>query len=644
MPLRKMVEMLGIAECDAGAKFIPDIYKQAAINDRLDLIAGLLDTDGSLTHGCFDFISKSKVLAHDLAFVCRSVGLAAYVRHCRKGCQTGAIGDYYRVCISGNTEIIPCKITRKAATQRLQKKDALVSAFRVESEGPGLFYGWQLSGNGRYLLDDFTITHNSGKSIVGMVSGYMTGTTSYLVHSRMLQTQLGNDFTEAPVLWGRGNYECLKSRNEIGDVINCDACTHSKGRPCRVKRECLYEVAKNRAAKSRLRILNYDYFITEANYVGKFANNDLVVVDEADSLEDTLVGHIQIEMSNKMIDKLKLPKPEFKTAGAKDGVESWKRWAKMAQEQVNKMRVGLSNVIENMGEIRAEWQVAVIKQEQRARSMANKLGVFLRHVDEGWIYEERTHTAYGSSGVVFRPVWLTTAIADEFIWRHGTRFVLMSATFHRPQILAKLLGIPLEDMEFHEFPSPFPVEHREIALNPVANLTYKTMDEEVPKLIKGIKEVLAKHPNEKGLIHCVSYGLANKIMEIGDPRLVTHNGGDKIDTIDMFKSSPDPLVLVSPSSERGLSLDDDYCRFIIWAKAPFLNLKDKLVQSRLYAGGKVGQQWYASHMLLTVVQGCGRGTRSKTDRCLSYILDKQIANGFTKNGRMLPGWFREAVW
>lgn len=36
--------------------------------------------------------------------------------------------------------------------------------FDVEYVGDGPYYGFTLSGDGRYLLDDFTVTHNSGKT------------------------------------------------------------------------------------------------------------------------------------------------------------------------------------------------------------------------------------------------------------------------------------------------------------------------------------------------------------------------------------------------------------------------------------------------------------------------------------------------
>jgi Rad3-related DNA helicase len=133
------------------------------------------------------------------------------------------------------------------------------------------------------------------------------------------------------------------------------------------------------------------------------------------------------------------------------------------------------------------------------------------------------------------------------------------------------------------------------------------------------------------------------VMDIGDPRLVTHNGGDKINAIEEFKNSDKPLVMVSPSSERGISLDGDKCRWVVWMKCPYLSLADKLVSARIYKSA-VGGLWYRSNALMSVVQGCGRAVRSKDDTATVYILDQQIVKLITENPTLVPKWFRDACW
>lgn len=146
-------------------KHIPKAYK---INDRvtrLAVLAGLLDTDGSLEGNCYDIVQKSKQLSDDIVFLARSLGFAAYQKECTKSCVYKGekiSGVYYRVSISGEgLEDIPVKVLRKKASKRMQVKDALVTGIKVQHIGRGDYYGFTLDGNNRYLLGDFTVTHNT---------------------------------------------------------------------------------------------------------------------------------------------------------------------------------------------------------------------------------------------------------------------------------------------------------------------------------------------------------------------------------------------------------------------------------------------------------------------------------------------------
>jgi Rad3-related DNA helicase len=182
-----------------------------------------------------------------------------------------------------------------------------------------------------------------------------------------------------------------------------------------------------------------------------------------------------------------------------------------------------------------------------------------------------------------------------------------------------------------------------VYIHPAANMTARTTDTELPKLIKAISNIINCYPTVKGIVHCVSYSLANKIVNgINNPRLITHNSTDRQNVIDHFIQSSEPLILASPSLERGISLEEDLCRLIIVAKAPFLNLTDKIVSARLYSG-KMGSAWYSATMLLTFLQCCGRGVRSKDDKADCYVLDEQLKNALLRNPSFLPEWFLSAI-
>ena len=146
-------------------KHIPHEYKTGERVTRLEILAGLIDTDGSLNKDncCYDFINKNKTLSNDVVFIARSLGLFAAVKKCRKQCGNNKKwGDYYRVQISGNTSIIPCRIKRKRANKRKQVKNVLVTGINVESVGEDDYYGFTLRGaDRRFLLGDFTVAHNT---------------------------------------------------------------------------------------------------------------------------------------------------------------------------------------------------------------------------------------------------------------------------------------------------------------------------------------------------------------------------------------------------------------------------------------------------------------------------------------------------
>lgn len=163
-PIADLLRSYGLHGLSCGAKFIPGKYQTASREHRLQLLAGLLDTDGhNNNHLGFDFISKSISLAENVAFIARSLGLAATINEARKRAQTGPVRTYYRVYIGGDVSMIPTRLPRKQ-NRRTVKHRPTLSAFEVsllpEAEN---YFGITVEG-GRYLLGDFTVTHNSGKS------------------------------------------------------------------------------------------------------------------------------------------------------------------------------------------------------------------------------------------------------------------------------------------------------------------------------------------------------------------------------------------------------------------------------------------------------------------------------------------------
>jgi hypothetical protein len=151
---------------------IPLLYKCNSRVNRLKLLAGLLDTNGKVNQKgtCFEFIQKNESLLDDVIFLARSLGFDCY--------KTKNNSDI--INISGNdlTEIPVKHIMSNLAPQRQSlgpfptngaslnvDKDVLVTGIKVEYLKEDDYYGFTLDGNCRYLMGDFTVTHNTCSAI-----------------------------------------------------------------------------------------------------------------------------------------------------------------------------------------------------------------------------------------------------------------------------------------------------------------------------------------------------------------------------------------------------------------------------------------------------------------------------------------------
>lgn len=149
-------------------KHVPDLYKINSREIRLQVIAGLIDTDGYMINNTYEIIQKSKQLTDDIVFIARSLGLATTTRVAEKSCiykGERVSGEYYRTFISGDIDMIPVKLLRKKAAPRTQIKDVLRYGITVSPLGEGDYYGFMIDRNHRYVLGDFTVTHNTCTAI-----------------------------------------------------------------------------------------------------------------------------------------------------------------------------------------------------------------------------------------------------------------------------------------------------------------------------------------------------------------------------------------------------------------------------------------------------------------------------------------------
>lgn len=150
-------------------KHIPHIYKCNNRENRLKLLAGLIDSDGSLLHDKSGY-EISQCLEHeqiidDIIYLARSLGFACYKRKKYTSWTYKGIKNYreaWRISISGEgIEEIPIICKRKKANKRRQIKDVLVSGITIEELPEDNYYGFMIDGNERFVLGNFIVTHNT---------------------------------------------------------------------------------------------------------------------------------------------------------------------------------------------------------------------------------------------------------------------------------------------------------------------------------------------------------------------------------------------------------------------------------------------------------------------------------------------------
>lgn len=147
-----VLKKLGLV-VDTSKKFIPLCYKANTKENRLKLLAGIIDCQGTCNNNCIELTLKNELLVSDIMFLCNSLGFVT-----SKSNQKNRGG--IRIVISGDLSIIPLINKKKILTDRKQVKNVLHTGFEVETiNDVNDCYELVVDGNGRLLLEDFTVVH-----------------------------------------------------------------------------------------------------------------------------------------------------------------------------------------------------------------------------------------------------------------------------------------------------------------------------------------------------------------------------------------------------------------------------------------------------------------------------------------------------
>jgi DNA topoisomerase-2 len=163
-PLKKLLEKYNLVN----NKHIPQEYIVNSREVRLKVLAGLIDTDGTvfrdgtrvqISQGMMHetLIMNTLQLARSLGFYCTlSQRKVQYTLNGEK-----KESEAFTLNISGNIEDIPTKLLRKKCSRpKSRNTDKSTGQVRIKEIEDGDYVGIKIDGNERFLINDFTVTHN----------------------------------------------------------------------------------------------------------------------------------------------------------------------------------------------------------------------------------------------------------------------------------------------------------------------------------------------------------------------------------------------------------------------------------------------------------------------------------------------------
>lgn len=476
----------------------------------------------------------------------------------------------------------------------------------------------------------------AGKTLIGeMVRRVVASKALYVCHSLGLQDQFVADFPYAEVLKGRSNYP-----TQIAPYpeVTCADCTNTT-RPdsedasctwCPEPAMCSYITAREKAAQGAIAVTNTAYMLAEANNVGRLVSGrDLVIVDEADTLEAILMGTAEFRIGVGLMRKCGVEAPKKGSHGTT--IAKWLTGVLGPKLKIQYMKLAAG--------VR-DGNVDMIRERNRVGRLMGRIKEVAAEIQtDGWVRDyDKTDS------LILKPVKVDT-VGVDWVWKHAERWLLMSATLVSTDEMVESLGMAGMKVETVTVPMTFPVENRRVHAVPVATMTAKNKDEAWPAMAEAVRNIQQIHPDDKILVHTVSYDLAKYLARnargVGRQVFTYASSQFREAQVAAFKAETRPAIMFAPSLDRGFDFKGDEARVVVVAKIPYPFLGDQQVAARLHTKG--GQNWYQVQTVRTLVQMTGRAVRSADDFASTFILDGSFYKLYKEAPYLFPRWWRDGL-
>lgn len=437
-----------------------------------------------------------------------------------------------------------------------------------------------------------------------------------------------------------GFYEensCAESRriiNQLGKKISgTEFQKHCKS-------NCKYAKDKQDFIESPISVTNFSYFFAETLYGKKLTPRNFLIIDECHNIESELGKFIEVTFSEKFAKDIlncKLPTnlnsqekifKWIKTSYRSSLLKYFKSVEKNITGQLDQNSFGF-------GELSKQYEML----DKHIHKIENFLETYS---PENWIVnvvesdkdKRKTYKKFE-----FKPINVAK-FGEPNLFRFGGRSLLLSATIIDKDVFCQSIGIDQNEVAYLSIPSPFPIENRPTHYIPVGSMSMNNIEKSLPIMAEAIKMILERHPNVKGMIHCVNFKIAQYIMQnINNSRLLSHTSEDRDIVLAKHINGMDPTVLVSPSMMEGVDLSDESSRFQILCKIPFPYLGDQVIKKRM----ENNRMWYSYQTVKSIIQAMGRSIRNDSDYATSYILDSDWERFFNNTSHMFPNDFKKSL-
>ena len=415
--------------------------------------------------------------------------------------------------------------------------------------------------------------------------------------------------------------------------------------------DCPYQRAVKKAKISDNVLSNYDYLWYSSVINKIFPSRQLLVVDEAHTLEQKIMSFVTFTLnSGRIFNKYDI---DIFNDRDIDDITSISYWIDIYYQIIAELQyqqeISLEEVSLKIGDndlLEKEIIQGFDKLCNKYYDIIEELKTH-QYVVNVETSEEKIRQNYYDLTVELKPVYPVSHI-KRFL-SLGTQRLFMTATLGDKYSFCKYLGLNEDDTFHYVLKSPFKKENRPIITKYAGY--FSGSKNNIPNWkndnsIRICQSIILHHHGENGIIHTNSNNQTNYLYEKLYPLFSNHynfycinedNNRDLM--IKRFIDDKKPSILIGASIKDGVDFEGDLCRFQICAKMPYLYVGDNQIKVRQ----KQDLNWYYYHTAVDLLQSYGRGIRSENDFCTFYIIDAAFKPFFKYNRNLLGEYFLEAL-